>query len=169
MTTAEKKHRKNVERRRAQEVTRAISPSWTPQSPTHQRSLSPDLSSTTPSYSAPPHFSLPAHLMPAPHRASSSSSSAPSATVSPAPSLIPPAPSPSISSLPPHPLTNGSSRRRTFYPPPPPMVDLEPGTSVTNDATVDELLQSALWSWYNVGYQTGVYHAAIEAARRRQE
>lgn len=30
--------------------------------------------------------------------------------------------------------------------------------------TREELLQAALWAWYNAGYQTGLYHAAVGVA-----
>ena len=68
------------------------------------------------------------------------------------------------------------------FPAPPPFVELTPAELSTiaeaklqdeasgntdgdeGNQSPEELLQAALWAWYNAGYQTGVYHAAVGVA-----
>ncbi|ORY42973.1 hypothetical protein BCR35DRAFT_311236 [Leucosporidium creatinivorum] len=117
------------------------SPRYTPASPSFQRALSLE---------APPH-SIPIVAPP----------SAPTIAGPhlPSPSSFLPPPAPPALSLP------------KSFPPPPPIVELtaEELASVAEGGdegkeSPEELLQAALWAWYNAGYQTGLYHAAAGVA-----
>lgn len=122
------------------------SPRYTPTSPTFQRALS---------------------LEPPPNLIPSVAPLAPSTTTAsiagphlPTPTTFVPPSTPSSLSLP------------TSFPPPPPIVELTDAelSAVAEEGAEDskespeELLQAALWAWYNAGYQTGLYHAAAGVA-----
>lgn len=70
-------------------------------------------------------------------------------------------PSPStFAPLPPPPSANLLHRP---YPSPPPIVPLD-GSEEVELETPEEMLQNALWAWYNAGYKTALYHAAMGVA-----
>lgn len=134
---------------------RAGSPSWTPKSPTCQRERSPSLP-----YSIP----VPLSLRPLPPRMITVALRPPPGAFS---TLLPPPPISSLS-LPPasqQPSSTASNALPRIYPAPPPIVDLDPNEENPLDGhatkTSEELLQDALWSWFNAGYQTALYHAAM--------
>lgn len=39
----------------------------------------------------------------------------------------------------------------------------------TAGKTAEELLQSALWSWYEAGYNTAIYHQALKVVEQGEE
>lgn len=56
------------------------------------------------------------------------------------------------------------------YPNPPQM--LEPSDDILESdegKTAEELLQSALWSWYEAGYNTAIYHQALKTVKQGEE
>ncbi|KAM0755708.1 hypothetical protein T439DRAFT_320419 [Meredithblackwellia eburnea MCA 4105] len=119
------------------------SPRYTPSSPKFQRPVSPPVSilSTTLAVPAGPHLPSPANFAPPfttniNGKISSSSSS--------------------------------SSSFPTSFPSPPPLVAVSADSIVEAlpERTPEELLQGALWSWYNAGYQTGIYHASLLAGAK---
>lgn len=74
-------------------------------------------------------------------------------------------PTPATFVPPPPPPTLLTHKLPTSFPPPPPIIDVEPPAEGEGpEETPAELLQAALWAWYNAGYQTGLYHAAMGVA-----
>lgn len=123
------------------------SPTWTPQSPTHQR---------RPSFPLPPHLNLstPFTSPPAPPRlANGRTTSIVAGPYLPAPPAFVPPPVPTTSVI-----------QRRVYPLPPPIVPIAQGDADATDQTPEELLQDALWAWYHAGYATGLYHASMADA-----
>lgn len=120
------------------------SPSWTPTSPNMQPSSPPPhlVLTTVPAIAT---ASRPTPIqLPPPHLLPPSSLLSPPSTVVALPSLAP------------------AAAPRT-YPAPPPIVDIEPGLAPSTTESPEELLQDALWAWYNAGYQTALYHSAMGA------
>lgn len=120
------------------------SPRYTPASPSYQRSLSLE----------PPPHSIPSLASP-----SAPTSTNPAGPHLPTPTAFIPPPAPPSLSLP------------ASFPPPPPIVELSAeelaAVAEAGDEgkeSPEELLQAALWAWYNAGYQTGLYHAAAGVA-----
>ncbi|KAK4697403.1 hypothetical protein P7C70_g8218, partial [Phenoliferia sp. Uapishka_3] len=120
------------------------SPKWAPQSPGYQRALSPALSE-------PPALSL-----------AETSTSSPSVALNPVVAEpVLPSPKSFVPSIPPLP----TSITARLYPAPPSIVPVDPTDAPdAGTETPEELLQNALWSWYNAGYQTALYHASMGVA-----
>ena len=146
------------------------SPSYTPQSPTHQRPASP------PPISLPLPPSATADT-PSAHPQSSSPSPSPApppttffaprhkhaiATATAGPHLPSPAELP-LSTLPSIPALSGA-RLPAKFPAPPPLVPLTGEEVAQPSVAPEDLLTQALWAWYAAGYQTGLYHAAVGVA-----
>ncbi|GAA5991722.1 hypothetical protein JCM10908_001111 [Rhodotorula pacifica] len=53
----------------------------------------------------------------------------------------------------------------TRFPPPPAITPLTGHEPPLDAETPEQLLESALWSWYSAGYQTALYHAAVGVAK----
>lgn len=88
----------------------------------------------------------------------------------PLPSILPtPVNLPPSQLLPPFPPAVAALLPRV-YPAPPVIEDVEPGANGDLlEGGEEELLQNALWAWYNSGYQTGLYHAAMSRIGRNEE
>lgn len=117
------------------------SPRWCPRSPEYQRSASP------------PHAPIPALAL--------------AATLAPPlPVAGPQLPTPATFAPPIPRFPTGTAPRS--YPSPPPIVATDSADGV-GSGTPEELLQEALWSWFNAGYQTALYHASLGAASAMRE
>ncbi|KAL8284214.1 hypothetical protein RQP46_004963 [Phenoliferia psychrophenolica] len=117
-----------------------LSPRWQPKSPEFQRAASP---STEPALAPVP---------PPPSRR---------------PIVGPVLPTPAAFSPPIVRALIASAPRS--YPAPPPIAPIAPvEPSDEPAATPEELLQDALWSWYNAGYQTALYHASLATPKEAE-
>lgn len=48
------------------------------------------------------------------------------------------------------------------------MIEPPPDSDLIS-TTAEEKLQNALWSWYEAGYQTALYHTALGQLRKERE
>ncbi|TKA52101.1 hypothetical protein B0A53_04761 [Rhodotorula sp. CCFEE 5036] len=152
----------------AETTSRQPSPTYSPRSPKFQAAAQPvDVPATTSSASA----SVSSSLLP-----SNSVSTLAAAQTSdiPIPSNHGPNASGPATGAPPPPPPPPSAFRFLVPPmstlprqfPPPPAITPLTGTEPPLDPeTPEQLLESALWSWYSAGYQTALYHAAVGVAK----
>ncbi|KAI5481504.1 hypothetical protein MNV49_004261 [Pseudohyphozyma bogoriensis] len=154
----------STKRKRSKLVQYDDGPTWSPRSPEFQRAPSP--SPKLPTIALPP----PRKTFAGPQLPSPSSFVPPTLPPSASSHSIPSASASATSSTP---ILTSSKLVARAYPSPPPIpegdVDLDMrnvngrGGAGGSEDSPEELLQAALWSWYNAGYQTALYHAALGA------
>ncbi|GAA5941539.1 uncharacterized protein JCM15063_001615 [Sporobolomyces koalae] len=131
-----------------EEEERSRSPMYAPASPNFNPNL--DLASNP--------KELPPHLVPtAPIRVVDSVPTEPKRT------------NPPVSSHPAPPQKPQPPRLPSSFPSPPPITRLTGQEPRLEPETRENLLESALWSWYTAGYQTALYHAAMGVATFKPE
>ncbi|KWU45877.1 hypothetical protein RHOSPDRAFT_32350 [Rhodotorula sp. JG-1b] len=149
----------------AQTTHRQPSPIYSPRSPKFQAAARPvDVQATT-SGSTPP---VPSSSLP-PTNPASTLAAAQSSGVR-TPSDNDPKPSRPAAEAPPPPsafrfLVPPMSTLPRQFPPPPAITPLTGTEPPLDPETPEQLLESALWSWYSAGYQTALYHAAVGVAK----
>ncbi|GAA5867804.1 hypothetical protein JCM3774_005859 [Rhodotorula dairenensis] len=153
--------REAVEDGQPAERPREPSPKHVPQSPP-TRQAAPVVEAE--SNSTPFPFSLPPTAASTPgatHRSDGKDIDPASQAQGPAAALVPPPPPPSAFRFVVPPLSSLPTR----FPPPPAITPLTGNEPPLEPETPEQLLESALWSWYSAGYQTALYHAAVGVAK----